>query len=129
MSRESKKIMGLRRRIPPTRGCMKGCHECCGPVAFSRWEWARVEHRAANNGLTCPYLGETGCEIYAERPIICRLFGLRFAEGHLHCRRKDPFAHDLFVITASEIETIGREYMEILHQYGSFGPFVKEVAR
>lgn len=125
MSMESKKIMELRRRIPPTTGCPKDCHECCGPVAFSRWEWSRVEHRAANNGLICPYLGEKGCEIYAERPIICRLFGLKGGEGPLHCGKKDIFARNLFEITTSEIEKIGKEYIKILLEYGTFGPFFR----
>lgn len=125
MSMESKKIMELRRRIPPTTGCPKDCHECCGPVAFSRWEWSRVEHRAANNGLICPYLGEKGCEIYAERPIICRLFGLKGGEGPLHCGKKDIFARNLFEITTSEIEKISKEYIKILLEYGTFGPFFR----
>lgn len=33
------------------------------------------EHEQALAELTCPYLGEHGCEVYSERPLICRLFG------------------------------------------------------
>ena len=86
MSMESKKIMELRRRIPPT---------------------------------------EKGCEIYAERPIICRLFGLKGGEGPLHCGKKDIFARNLFEITTSEIEKISKEYIKILLEYGTFGPFFR----
>ncbi|MGT2431225.1 YkgJ family cysteine cluster protein [Cupriavidus basilensis] len=25
--------------------------------------------------LSCPHLGSKGCQVYAERPLICRLFG------------------------------------------------------
>jgi hypothetical protein len=33
------------------------------------------EHEAALAELSCPHLGEHGCEVYSERPLICRLFG------------------------------------------------------
>ena len=32
-------------------------------------------HAAALAELSCPHLGDKGCEVYAERPLICRLFG------------------------------------------------------
>ena len=32
-------------------------------------------HEAALEALSCPHLGENGCEVYDERPLICRLFG------------------------------------------------------
>lgn len=34
-----------------------------------------TEHAAALAELSCPHLGEQGCQVYAERPLICRLFG------------------------------------------------------
>ena len=34
-----------------------------------------AEHAAAFDELSCPHLGEQGCRVYAERPLICRLFG------------------------------------------------------
>lgn len=34
-----------------------------------------LQHAAALAELSCPHLGEHGCEVYAERPLICRLFG------------------------------------------------------
>ena len=33
------------------------------------------EHEAALANLSCPHLGENGCQVYAERPLVCRLFG------------------------------------------------------
>jgi Fe-S-cluster containining protein len=33
------------------------------------------EHDEALAQLNCPYLGEDGCKVYDERPLICRLFG------------------------------------------------------
>jgi len=34
-----------------------------------------AEHEAALNELNCVHLGPHGCEVYHERPLICRLFG------------------------------------------------------
>ncbi len=73
-------LESLREKIPTFR-CIVGCHDCCGPVTASSEEVARLpiktdaEHERALTDLTCPYLGTGGCEVYAERPLICRLFG------------------------------------------------------
>lgn len=73
-------IESLRDKIPTFR-CIVGCHDCCGPVTASSEEVARLpvktasEHERALSELSCPYLGSSGCEVYAERPLICRLFG------------------------------------------------------
>lgn len=32
-------------------------------------------HDAALADLSCPHLGRDGCQVYLERPLICRLFG------------------------------------------------------
>lgn len=34
-----------------------------------------LAHEVALAELNCPYLGAHGCEVYGERPLICRLFG------------------------------------------------------
>jgi hypothetical protein len=34
-----------------------------------------AEHQAALAEYSCPYLGQKGCQVYGERPLICRLFG------------------------------------------------------
>lgn len=76
----SQTLRFFRRRIP-TFECEPGCHDCCGPVTASSEEMAHLpeksdaEHAAALAELTCPHLGDTGCQVYAERPLICRLFG------------------------------------------------------
>lgn len=38
-------------------------------------EKSTAEHQAALDNYSCPYLGAKGCEVYGERPLICRLFG------------------------------------------------------
>jgi hypothetical protein len=80
MSPDSQTLRFLRRRIPEFE-CEPGCHDCCGPVTASGEEMARLpvksdaEHATALAELSCPHLGKTGCQVYAERPLICRLFG------------------------------------------------------
>jgi uncharacterized protein len=50
-------------------------------VTVSAEEMARLpvqsmaKRDAALAELSCPHLAHDGCEIYAERPLICRLFG------------------------------------------------------
>lgn len=80
MTGNSQRIRFLRRRIPHFE-CIAGCHDCCGPVTASSEEVARLpvkserEHALALAELSCPYLGDKGCQAYLERPLICRLFG------------------------------------------------------
>lgn len=80
MTAGSRKIRFFRRHIPAFE-CVTGGHDCCGPVTASSEEIARLPaksdaaHAAALAGLICPYLGDKGCQVYAERPLICRLYG------------------------------------------------------
>ncbi len=73
-------IARLRERIPSFE-CVPGCHDCCGPVTTSSEEMSRLpvksdaDHEAALNDFNCVHLGPNGCTVYAERPLICRLFG------------------------------------------------------
>jgi len=76
----SRTVDRLRKSIP-SFDCVPGCHDCCGPVTASSTEMARLPvksravHDAALAALSCPHLGENGCQVYDERPLICRLFG------------------------------------------------------
>lgn len=80
MASNDQKIQFFRRRIPAFE-CVPGCHDCCGPVTTSSEEMSRLpvksaaEHETALAELSCPHLGGQGCQVYAERPLICRLFG------------------------------------------------------
>ena len=80
MTPNMQKLQDLRERIP-SFGCVAGCHDCCGPVTASSEEMARLPVKsdavrdAALAELSCPHLGANGCEVYGERPLICRLFG------------------------------------------------------
>ncbi|WP_299695586.1 YkgJ family cysteine cluster protein [Hydrocarboniphaga sp.] len=80
MSSADETLQQLRPGIP-SFDCIPGCHDCCGPVTASSHEMARLPrkseaiHDAALAELSCPHLGANGCEVYDERPLICRLFG------------------------------------------------------
>ncbi len=80
MTKNHREIQFLRANIPSLE-CIPGCHDCCGPVTTSSEEMANLsvksedEHAAALNDLSCPHLGDKGCQVYNERPLICRLFG------------------------------------------------------
>jgi Fe-S-cluster containining protein len=87
----------FRKRIPAFE-CEPGCHDCCGPVTTSSLEMARLplkseaEHDAALAALSCPHLGQQGCQVYDERPLICRMFG---TTPRLACPRGKRPAHML----------------------------------
>jgi hypothetical protein len=80
MSCTGRKINQLRLQIP-SFACVPGCHDCCGPVTASSEEMSRLpvksdaEHAAALAEWNCVHLGPQGCEVYDERPLICRLYG------------------------------------------------------
>lgn len=80
MTKNSQIIRFYQKHIPAFE-CVPGYHDCCGPVTATSEEVARLpikteaEHKAALSQYSCPYLGKNGCEVYGERPLICRLFG------------------------------------------------------
>jgi uncharacterized protein len=74
MSKSARIIKDIRKMIPAFK-CKPGCHECCGPVPFTSWEWSRVREKKELKSLDCQFCNNNGCEIYDERPIMCRLFG------------------------------------------------------
>jgi Fe-S-cluster containining protein len=63
-----------------------------------------AQHAAALAELNCVYLGEYGCEVYAERPLICRLFGTTPKLACPHGRQSD-------VMIASDLEQQIEMYM------------------
>lgn len=72
----------------PTFECELGCHDCCGPVTAPSLEASRFPVKSQHDRdcalaeLSCPYLAHHGCEVYTDRPLICRLFG---TTPHMPC--------------------------------------------
>ena len=86
---EAKLIKFIRKQIPLFR-CEKGCSDCCHDlIMFSDWEWPQIKDKRIAKTLTCPYLNsENRCDIYEQRPIICRLYGTpKRANSGLACKR------------------------------------------
>ncbi|WP_157315054.1 YkgJ family cysteine cluster protein [Chitinibacter sp. GC72] len=80
MFEQRDQIRALRASIPAF-DCIPGCHDCCGPVLASSEEVSRLPRKTAAQreqalaDYNCVHLGENGCTVYSERPLICRLFG------------------------------------------------------
>ncbi|WP_283149377.1 YkgJ family cysteine cluster protein [Silvimonas soli] len=80
MTAVGQKIRFYRTRIPSFE-CVPGCHDCCGPVLATSEEMSRLPRKsreqqdAALAELNCVHLGDQGCQVYSERPLVCRLFG------------------------------------------------------
>ena len=80
-SQDNRQVIRLFRKSIPSFVCEPGCHDCCGPVTASSEEVSRLpqkteaEHVEALANYNCVYLGVNGCQVYDERPLICRLFG------------------------------------------------------
>ncbi len=77
----------------PSIDCKGLCHDSCGMVPMTEFEWNRmVARHGATPGIRlvdetdgkpwCPFLKtDRKCEHYQERPLICRLWGVVDVEG------------------------------------------------
>ena len=74
MRTTEQKHLDLYAKIPEFE-CKEGCTDCCGPVPFTGWEWERIEDKRKGIGITCPYAVNGRCDIYEQRPLVCRLYG------------------------------------------------------
>ena len=67
-------------RVPEIE-CKGLCHGACGPIPATPLEFERMEKaggKAPGHGAdgTCTYLSNGRCAVYADRPLICRLWGV-----------------------------------------------------
>ena len=67
----------------PQLVCQRKCQASCGPIQATpreRWHILRTHQRVLapdHTGQRCRLLTEAGeCAVYADRPMICRLYGL-----------------------------------------------------
>ena len=91
------------RDIPAVQ-CRPRCHDCCHSPAVTAQEQARLAPRVAlvqgrfvplasrrgflmvsRDSERCPLLGPGGCTAYADRPLVCRLFGATAGVMDLAC--------------------------------------------
>jgi Fe-S-cluster containining protein len=56
---------------------------------------SEAQHEAALAQLNCVHLGGNGCEVYAERPLICRLFGTTLHLACPHGKRPDEMISEI----------------------------------
>ena len=60
----------------PAMICKHGCTDCCGPVPWSKSEWDAIGDKRVATDINCPYSISGCCDVYSQRPLICRLFGV-----------------------------------------------------
>lgn len=70
----------------PELDCQGKCQECCGVVPLFPVEADRIREREnafpySDENLTCTALKAGRCSIYANRPLICRLWGNLRSKG------------------------------------------------
>lgn len=105
-----KVILELRTLIPQFE-CLPGCIDCCGPTPRSKWEWDQVKDKrfmSRKRPLDCPYSYNGKCDVYEDRPILCRLYGTTV---DLPCPHgKSP----LLPLSHEQTQAIMGRYMDIL---------------
>jgi len=128
------------RRQMPSFECVPDCHDCCVGYApgMLKWEWEQINHsgKYPPHMLTeCPWLTESGCLIYAKRPMICRMFGTVTKEAleaaelsdtlPLYCRRgcqpDNPLPLGLAVnISIDYQQLLWRNYSRLFRDYAAY---------
>ncbi len=103
-------ILKLYAQIPKMTTCEPGCTRCCGPVPFTPSERAKIGAMTTGMYLTCPFVGEKGCEIYENRPFMCRLFGAADVPL-LRCPRKRRSRR---ILTSDQAAKLAKEYTRIM---------------
>lgn len=73
-------------RIPRLK-CKRRCQTACGPIGMYPAETERIRAKywrlpVVDASLACSELREGACTIYADRPMICRLWGV---VKRMHC--------------------------------------------
>jgi hypothetical protein len=95
----------------PSFKCKEGCTDCCGPVPFSKYERSKIKDKRIPKAIDCPYANGK-CEIYENRPLICRLFGtVKSLQCPHGCR---PIA----LLSSIQEQEITKEYFSMINQSG-----------
>lgn len=87
-------LQDLYKKIPSFK-CNEGCVDCCGIVPWAGIEWEKVKDKREHTMTTCPYaVNGKGCEIYENRPFVCRMFGTEDRVPCPHHYRPDQLLTD-----------------------------------
>lgn len=105
-TRQEGKALRRLHLLIPTFECVPGCTDCCGPIPFSAWEWEKVQDKRHATSIKCPYECKTGCSIYEQRPMMCRVFGATEDRRLLCPHGKGPEKP----LTEEQLERIMKEY-------------------
>ena len=101
-------ILALRKLIPEM-DCIPGCTDCCGLFPWHPWELAQIKDKKYATSGRCPYSLNGGCEVYSDRPITCRLYGVAAEPWELACPHgRMPKAP----LTPEEADAIFKEYLK-----------------
>jgi hypothetical protein len=68
-------------QLLPSLECKGLCAECCGPIAMTELEYKNLRELSGGDlsvdeHLTCSLLHDGRCSQYADRPGVCRLWGV-----------------------------------------------------
>lgn len=104
------RLLALRAKIP-TFQCRPGCVDCCcSGVMITQTELSRISApKVCDAG--CIWVAPGRCTVYAERPILCRTFGVT-GDGSVFdcpygCKPDKPW-------TEAQVQEVIKEYHEIM---------------
>jgi uncharacterized protein len=73
------RLRNLYKQIPEFK-CVPGCYACCGPVPLCDEEAKTLNitdgFTPIAHDLICKFATVSGCKVYNDRPLLCRLFGV-----------------------------------------------------
>lgn len=106
--------------------CPNGCHKCCGPVPMSKLEAKAIGldrcYTKSKEDLHCEFVNkETGqCDIYENRPFVCRLFGTT-QHGIFSCKEIRDIKFD--AINEKAMIEIFDDFMNLIIETNSMKAF------
>ncbi len=111
-STKAERLASLYAQIPSIL-CKGECYDACGPIAMTALEYRRIVARRGgrepvSTSLDCPLLSADGrCTVYADRPEICRIYGVvKALPCPYGCRPKRWLSHEEAVALHREIAAL-----------------------
>jgi hypothetical protein len=104
----------------PTMVCEPDCSECCTVVLMSKTEWNRITDKRIATTIKCPYSINSRCEIYDQRPFVCRIIGAT-EDAKMKCPKG---CHADRPMTTAETNKLADIYSKIIKKEGAVGPHI-----